>query len=50
MPFFRNLTLAALLTLPLAAAPTEKNVPYGQHERQVLDFYKAKSSLGSRNT
>ena len=23
--------------------PTEANVPYGKHERQVLDFYKAKS-------
>ena len=27
-----------------AIAPTEANVPYGEHERQVLDFYKAKAS------
>jgi acetyl esterase/lipase len=26
-----------------AIAPTEANVPYGKHERHVLDFYKAKS-------
>ena len=25
-------------------APTVANVPYGEHERQVLDFYKADSS------
>lgn len=33
---------------PTAAAagiqPTEANVPYGQHERQVLDFYRAEAS------
>jgi acetyl esterase/lipase len=31
---------------PAAAAnlPTEADVPYGEHERQVLDFYKAKSN------
>src|SRR6185295_7100917 len=27
-----------------AIAPTEANVPYGDHERQVLDFYQAKSA------
>ncbi len=27
------------------APPTEANVKYGDHERQVLDFYKAESSL-----
>ena len=26
-----------------ALAPTKANVPYGTHERQVLDFYQAKS-------
>ncbi|MHB8901913.1 MAG: alpha/beta hydrolase fold domain-containing protein [Thermoguttaceae bacterium] len=26
-----------------AIAPTEANVPYGTHERQVLDFYRAES-------
>ena len=26
-----------------AFAPTKANVPYGTHERQVLDFYQAKS-------
>src|SRR4051794_5661326 len=25
------------------ATPTEANVAYGKHERQVMDFYKAKS-------
>jgi acetyl esterase/lipase len=29
---------------PKAVEPTMANVPYGTHERQVLDFYKAKSN------
>ena len=29
---------------PPQPSPTEGNVPYGAHERQVLDFWKAKSS------
>ena len=29
---------------PKLPQPTEANVPYGTHERQVLDFYKAKST------
>ena len=29
--------------LPPLPAPTQANVPYGEHERQVLDFYQAKS-------
>ncbi len=29
--------------LPPLPAPTQANVPYGEHERQVLDFYRAKS-------
>jgi acetyl esterase/lipase len=28
---------------PIPFPPTQANVPYGSHERQVLDFYKAKS-------
>jgi acetyl esterase/lipase len=28
---------------PTGTAPTEANVPYGKHPRQVVDFYKAKS-------
>ena len=28
---------------PPAPEPTQANVPYGTHERQVLDFYRAKS-------
>lgn len=28
---------------PEAIKPTQGNVPYGKHERQVLDFYQAKS-------
>jgi len=34
------------LTQPAAPtiAPTESDVHYGDHERQVLDFYKAKSA------
>lgn len=28
-----------------AQAPTHANVPYGSHERQVLDFYQAKSDM-----
>lgn len=47
----RSRTLLALFTLaatPLIAqtpapTPTMPNVPYGKHERQVLDFYQAKS-------
>lgn len=43
------LTLSGLILctgLTLAADPPEKllNVPYGKHPRQVLDFYRAKSS------
>ena len=30
-------------TPPPALEPTHSNVPYGTHERQVLDFYRAKS-------
>jgi acetyl esterase/lipase len=30
-------------TPPPALEPTQPNVPYGTHERQVLDFYRAKS-------
>ena len=30
-------------TLPPPLEPTQSNVPYGTHERQVLDFYRAKS-------
>ena len=30
-------------TAPAALEPTQSNVPYGTHERQVLDFYQAKS-------
>ena len=29
---------------PTAPTPTEANVPYGTHERQVLDFWKAKGN------
>lgn len=29
---------------PAGPAPTMANMPYGKHERQVLDFYKAKSA------
>jgi acetyl esterase/lipase len=29
---------------PAAPKPTQENVHYGEHERQVLDFYQAKSS------
>jgi acetyl esterase/lipase len=28
---------------PLGVPPTQENVPYGEHPRQVLDFYQAKS-------
>src|SRR5688572_4351044 len=31
-------------SLPPLPVPTLANVPYGQHERQVLDFYQAKST------
>jgi acetyl esterase/lipase len=38
-------TLLAVHALPAEdkPAPTEPNVPYGKHERQILDFYQAKS-------
>jgi len=41
-------TLSTLLSLSASAVaaepePTEKNVAYGIHERQVLDFYQADS-------
>jgi acetyl esterase/lipase len=32
--------------LPPLPAPTQANVKYGDHERQVLDFYQAKSDTG----
>src|SRR5687767_5073051 len=28
---------------PAAAKPTEANVPYGKHPKQVVDFYRAES-------
>ncbi|MCU0872968.1 MAG: alpha/beta hydrolase [Pirellulaceae bacterium] len=34
----------AAKVLPAAPAPTLANVPYGTHERHVLDFWKAESS------
>lgn len=34
---------AAATPRPAAIEPTAANVPYGPHERQVLDFYQAKS-------
>ena len=49
MTFIRHLFAAILLAGPslLAQAPapepTMANVPYGAHERQVLDFYQAKA-------
>ncbi len=39
-PVFLSLSASALTAEP---APTEKNVAYGIHERQVLDFYQADS-------
>lgn len=35
--------LAADVPKPVVSAPTSANVAYGTHERQVLDFYQAKS-------
>lgn len=44
---FRVFVLLAVLfvtmSLGLAQAPTQANVPYGPHEKQVLDFWQAKS-------
>jgi acetyl esterase/lipase len=37
-------TAAATTTTPARPRPTLANVPYGSHERQVLDFYKAESA------
>lgn len=31
---------------PAAPAPTQANVPYGKHAKQVLDFYQAKAADG----
>ena len=48
MPSFHRLagfviSVGALLALPLLSqVPTQANVPYGTHARQVLDFYQAK--------
>jgi len=36
-------TVAAKKIAPAQIAPTEANVAYGEHPRQVLDFWKAKS-------
>jgi acetyl esterase/lipase len=35
---------AAKPAAPALPTPTEANVPYGDHERQVLDFWKARST------
>ena len=45
MPPTRRLSRCALpSTRPAAPKPTLENVHYGDHERQVLDFYQAKST------
>lgn len=38
-----GMALAQEAKKPAAVTPTEANVPYGTHPRQVLDFYKAES-------
>jgi acetyl esterase/lipase len=46
LPFLAAATLQAQSTTPAAKPmhrPTQANVAYGSHERQVLDFYKAES-------
>ncbi|MCX6868414.1 MAG: alpha/beta hydrolase [Verrucomicrobia bacterium] len=37
--------IAAPVSAAAAVQPTLANVPYGTHERQVLDFYQAKSDI-----
>jgi len=35
--------LAGATAFSQTPAPTKTNVPYGEHEKQVLDFYQAKA-------
>jgi|GEM_PF-6844745 len=53
MPPLRHLIPALCLLAGAASfaqtpAPTLANVPYGKHEKQVLDFYSARTSRQPR--